>query len=145
MPVPFIVGAVGLLGTIVTVIQVLFTVVSAIALILQVVAGVDTTLSFITDVKGPAATILDTMYSYLISFLPISINGIFTTLDSALSITDSSNNPFSPALTFTGLASTLAFTQTFNSVMMCFLNSLAFVLNVRFFRWSINRLKLRFR
>lgn len=145
MPVPVIVGAVGLLGTIVTVIQILFTVVSAIALILQAVAGVDTTLSFITDVKGPAATILDTMYSYLMGFLPISINGIFTTLDSALSITDSSNNPFSPALTFTGLASTLAFTQTFNSVMMCFLNSLAFVLNVRFFRWSINRLKLRFR
>ena len=144
MPIP-ILAAVGVAGTILTVIQIIFTVISAIALIVQVVAGVDTTLSFVTDVKGPAATILDTMYSYLTAFLPISINGIFTTLDSALSIGDSSTNPFSPALTFTGLASTLAFTQTFNSVMMCFLNSLAFVLNVRFFRWSINRLRLRFR
>lgn len=144
MPIP-ILAAVGVVGTILTVIQIIFTVISAIALIFQVVAGFDTTLSFVTDVKGPAATILDTMYSYLVSFLPISINGIFTTLDNALSIGDSSNNPFTPALTFTGLTSTLAFTQTFNSVMMCFLNSLAFVLNVRFFRWSINRLRLRFR
>ena len=144
MPLP-IFAAIGVAGTIVTIIQIIFTVISAIALIVQIVAGVDTTLSFVTDVKGPAATILDTMYSYLVSFLPISINGIFTTLDSALSLGDPSNNPFNPALTFTGLASTLAFTQTFNSVMMCFLNSLAFVLNVRFFRWSINRLKLRFR
>lgn len=144
MPIP-ILAAVGVAGTVVTVLQIIFTVISAIALIVQVVAGVDTTLSFVTDVKGPAATILDTMYSYLVSFLPISIDGIFTTLDSALSISDSSNNPFTPPLTFTGLASTLAFTQTFNSVMMCFLNSLAFVLNVRFFRWSINRLRLRFR
>lgn len=144
MPIP-ILAAVGVAGTVVTVLQIIFTVISAIALIVQVVAGVDTTLSFVTDVKGPAATILDTMYSYLVSFLPISINGIFTTLDSALFIGDSSTNPFTPALTFTGLASTLAFTQTFNSVMMCFLNSLAFVLNVRFFRWSINRLRLRFR
>ena len=144
MPIP-ILAAVGVAGTVVTVLQIIFTVISAIALVVQVVAGVDTTLSFVTDVKGPAATILDTMYSYLVSFLPISIDGIFTTLDSALSIGDSSNNPFTPALTFTGLASTLAFTQTFNSVMMCFLNSLGFVLNVRFFRWSINRLRLRFR
>lgn len=144
MPIP-ILAAVGVAGTVVTVLQIIFTVISAIALVVQVVAGVDTTLSFVTDVKGPAATILDTMYSYLVSFLPVSIDGIFTTLDSALSIGDSSNNPFTPALTFTGLASTLAFTQTFNSVMMCFLNSLAFVLNVRFFRWSINRLRLRFR
>lgn len=144
MPIP-ILAAVGVAGTVVTVLQIIFTVISAIALVVQVVAGVDTTLSFVTDVKGPAATILDTMYSYLVSFLPISIDGIFTTLDTALSIGDSSNNPFTPALTFTGLASTLAFTQTFNSVMMCFLNSLAFVLNVRFFRWSINRLRLRFR
>lgn len=144
MPLP-IIAAVGLAGTIVTVIQVIFTVISAIALVVQIVAGVDTTLSFITDVKGPAATILDTMYSYLTSFLPISINGIFSTLDNALNMSDPSSNPFSPALTFTGLMSTLAFTSTFNSVMMCFLNSLAFVLNVRFFRWSINRLKLRFR
>ena len=43
--------------------------------------------------KGPAATILDTMYSYLTSFMPISIDSIFTSLDSALSI-GSSNNPF---------------------------------------------------
>lgn len=145
MPVPAILAGVGLLGTIITIIQVVFTLISAIALVVQAIAGIDTTISFVTDVKGPAATILDTMYSYLSGFLPVSINGIFTTLDSALSLGDSSNNPFSPALTFTGLASTLAFTATFNSVMMCLLNSLAFVLNVRFFRWSLNSLKLRFR
>lgn len=144
MPIP-ILAAVGIAGTVLTVIQIIFTVISAIALIVQVVAGIDTTLSFATDVKGPAATILDTMYSYLTSFLPISIDGIFTTLDNALNMTDSANNPFTPSLTFTGLSSTLAFTATFNSVMMCLLNSLAFVLNVRFFRWSINRLRLRFR
>ena len=143
MPLP-IIAAVGLAGTIVTVIQVIFTVISAIALVVEAVAGFDFTLSFLTDVKGPAATIVDTMYSYLTSFMPISINSIFTTLDNALQ-TSNQNNPFSPALTFSGFMATIGFSQVFNSVVMCLLNSLFFVLNVRFLRWSINRLKLRFR
>lgn len=144
MPVPAILAAAGAVGTVLTVIQLIFTLIAAIAFVVQVVAGFDITLSFLTDVKGPAASIVDTMYSYLTSFMPLSINGIFSSLDSALAI-GGTDNPFSPALTFTGFMSTIGFTQVFNSVVMCLLNSLVFVLNVRFLRWSINRLKLRFR
>lgn len=143
MPLPLLAVA-GTVGSILAVVQLVFTIISVLVLVVQAVAGFDITLSFLTDVKGPAASILDTMYSYLTSFMPISIDSIFTSLDSALSI-GTSNNPFTPALTFSGLMSSLAFTQVFNSVVMCFLNSLLFVLNVRFLRWSINSLKLRFR
>lgn len=143
MPLPLLAIA-GTAGSILVILQLIFTVIAIVVFVVQAVAGFDLTLSFLTDVKGPAATILDTMYSYLTSFMPISIDSIFNSLDSALSI-GSSNNPFTPALTFSGLMSSLAFTQVFNSVVMCFLNSLLFVLNVRFLRWSINSLKLRFR
>lgn len=142
MPVPLLAIA-GTAGTIVTVIQLIFTVLALLLFVVQAVAGFDFTLSFLTDVKGPAASIVDTMYSYLVSFMPISIDSIFSTLDSALNI-GGSDNPFTPALTFSGFMSSIAFTQVFNSVVMCLLNSLAFVLNVRFLRWSINRLRLRF-
>lgn len=143
MPFP-IIAAVGTIGSILTVIQLIFTLVAAVAFIVQAVAGFDLSLSFLTDVKGPAATIVDTMYSYLTSFMPVSINTIWSTLDTALNI-GSQDNPFQPALTFSGFMASIGFTEVFNSVVMCFLNSLVFVLNVRFLRWSLNRLKLRFR
>lgn len=143
MPLPLLAIA-GTAGSILVILQLIFTVIAIVVFVVQVVAGFDITLSFLTDVKGPAASIVDTMYSYLTSFMPISINGIFSSLDNALSI-GGNDNPFNPALTFSGFMSTIGFTQVFNSVVMCLLNSLVFVLNVRFLRWSINRLKLRFR
>ena len=143
MPIP-IIAAVGIAGTVLTVLQVIFTLIAAIAFVVEAVAGFDFTISFLTDVKGPAASIVDTMYSYLTSFMPLSLDSIFTTLDTALNI-GGTENPFTPALTFSGFMATIGFSQVFNSVVMCLLNSLVFVLNVRFLRWSINRLKLRFR
>lgn len=144
MPVPAIVGGVMAIGTAITVIQTVVTVVMLLIAVFQAVAGFDMSLSFATDIKGPAASLVDTMYSTLTGFLPFSINGLFDTIDSSLQ-TSASSGIFTPALTFRGLMNTLAFSETFNTVMMCFLNGLLFVLNVRFLRWSIQRLGLRFK
>lgn len=142
MPLPAVGGAIAALGSIAFIIQTLITVVLLIVGVVQFIAGFDSAISFATDVKGPAGTIVTEMYSVLTSFLPFSLDSILNSLDSSLS---SSGNSFTPQMTVSGLFNTLAFSETFNTVMICLLNALLFVLNVRFLRWSVQRLGLRFR
>lgn len=144
MPVPAIIGGVMALGTVITVLQTVVTVVLLVVGVFQAVAGFDMSLSFATDIKGPAAALVDSMYSTLTGFLPFSINGLLDSIDSTLQ-TSSTSGVFTPAMTLRGLFNTIAFSETFNTCLMCFLNGLLFVLNVRFLRWSIQRLGLRFR
>lgn len=128
---------------VITVIQTIFTILALLVAVVQVIGGFDIGLSFLTDVKGPAATIMQTMYSTVTGFLPFSFDALFNGIDNALQT--GQNSAFTPALTFNGFMNTIAFKEVFNSVMMAFINGLLFVLNVRFLRWSINRLGMRFR
>ena len=96
MPVPAIIGGVMAIGTAITVIQTVVTVVMLVIALFQAIAGFDMTLSFATDIKGPAAAIVDTMYSTLTGFLPFSLSGLFDSLDTALN-TSQSSNVFTPA------------------------------------------------
>ena len=66
-------------------------------------------------------------------------------IPAALTTVITENGVFNPPLTFNGFLNTIAFKEVFNTVMMSFINGLLFVLNVRFLRWSINRLGMRFR
>ena len=143
MPLPALLAIPAAIATAITVVQTIFTVICLIVAVIQVIAGFDMELSFLTDIKGPAASVMSAMYSTVTGFLPFSFDALFTSIDNALGI--GNNNPFSPALTFNGFLNTIAFKEVFNTVMMAFINGLLFVLNVRFLRWSINRLGMRFR
>lgn len=141
MPLPALLAIPAGIVTVLTVIQVIFTIIGIIAFIIQAIAGFDFAISFATDIKGPAASLVATMYDTITGILPFTFNDLFSAIDSAIGSTD----VFNPALSFSGLMNTIAFKETFNTVMMCMINSLLFVLNVRFLRWSINRLGLRFK
>lgn len=143
MPLPALLAIPAAIGTAITIVQTIFTVICLIVAVIQVIAGFDMELSFITDIKGPAASIMTAMYSTVTGFLPFSFDSLFSSIDDALGI--GQNNPFTPALTFNGFLNTIAFKEVFNTVMMAFINGFLFVLNVRFLRWSINRLGMRFR
>lgn len=144
MPLPALLAIPAGIMTVITVVQTIFTVIALILAVVQVVAGFDMGLSFATDVKGPAATLMTTLYNTITGFLPFSLDSLFSSIDMALS-TSASSTYFNPAFSFNGFLNTIAFKETFNTVMMAFINGLLFVLNVRFLRWSISRLGLRFR
>lgn len=143
MPLPFVLAIPAGIMTVITVIQTIFTVLALLVAVVQLIAGFDMELSFLTDVKGPAATIMQSMYGTITGFLPFSFDSLFTSIDNALGT--GQNSAFTPVLTFNGFMNTIAFKEVFNTVMMAFINALLFVLNVRFLRWSINRLGMRFR
>lgn len=143
MPLPLVFAIPAGIMSVITVIQTIFTVLSLLVAVVQLIAGFDMELSFLTDVKGPAATIMQTMYSTITGFLPFSFDSLFNSIDTALGT--GANSSFTPRLTFNGFMNTIAFKEVFNTVMMAFINALLFVLNVRFLRWSINRLGMRFR
>lgn len=143
MPLPLLAIPAGLMGVI-TVIQVIFTAVSLVITLLSVLAGFDNVLSFATGISGPAKQIVGYMYDLITGFLPFSLDSLFNTLDTALS-TSSPNNPFTPALTFSGFMNTIAFKETFNTVMMAMIEGLTFVVSVRFLRWSIGNLRVRWK
>ena len=143
MPLPALLAIPAALTSIITVVQFIFTLIALVVAVVQVIGGFDMALSFATDIKGPAASIMDFMYSSITGFLPFSFDSLFTSIDNALGTTQ--NGVFTPALTFNGFLNTIAFKEVFNTVMMAFINGLLFVLNVRFLRWSINRLGMRFR
>lgn len=144
MPFPaFLAIPAGIAGVI-SIIQLIFTLLSVIATVITAFAGFDNLLSIATDVKGPAGQIVDYMYSLITGFIPFSLNSLYQTLDNSLTISGE-NSPFTPPLTFSGLMNTLAFNETFNSVMMSLIEGLVFVLNVRFLRWSIGNLRVKFK
>lgn len=143
MPLPLLAIPAGIMGVI-TVIQVIFTVLSLIVTLVTVIAGFDNVISFGTGVSGPAKAVMENMYNLITGFLPFSLDSLFAALDNAFA-TQSENNPFTPALTFSGLLNTLAFKETFNTVMMALIEGLIFVLNIRFLRWSIGNLRVRFK
>lgn len=143
MPIPALLAIPAALTTVITIVQFIFTIVALVAAVVQVIGGFDMALSFATDIKGPAASIMDAMYSTIVGFLPFSFDTLFTSIDNALGTSE--NGVFNPPLTFNGFLNTIAFKEVFNTVMMSFINGLLFVLNVRFLRWSINRLGMRFR
>lgn len=143
MPLPALLAIPAAIMTAITVIQTIFTVVSLLVAVVQIIGGFDLALSFATDVKGPAAQIMSSMYSTVTGFLPFTLDTLFTSIDTALGT--SQGGVFTPPLTFNGFLNTIAFKEVFNTVMMAFINGLLFVLNVRFLRWSINRLGMRFR
>lgn len=144
MPLPLLLAVPAGIMTVLTVIQVIGTVISLILTLITVIAGFDSVLSFATDVKGPAATIMTQFYDTITGFLPFSFNDLWTTLDNTFS-TSSSNSAFTPPLTFSGLANRLAFGEVFNTVVMVFIDGLIFVLNVRFLRWSLNNLRIKWK
>lgn len=143
MPLPLL-AVPTVIVSVLTVVQAIFTIISLLVAVVQVIGGFDLGLSFATDVKGPAATIMTSMYNTITGFLPFSLDSLFSAIDTALS-TSSSSSVFTPALTFNGFLNTIAFKETFNTVMMALINGLLFVLNVRFLRWSIARLGLKFK
>lgn len=143
MPIPLILAIPAGIMTAINIIQAIFTIIALLVAVVQLIAGFDMELSFLTDVKGPAATIIQTMYGTVTGFLPFSFDSLFSSIDNALAT--GTNNLFTPALTFNGFLNTIAFKEVFNTVMMSLINALLFVLNVRFLRWSINRLGMRFR
>lgn len=130
--------------TVLTVIQVIGTVISLILTILAAVSGLDSVVSFATDVKGPAATLMSTFYDTITGILPFSFNDLWQTLDNTFTVSGN-NNPFTPPLSFSGLLNRLAFGEVFNTVMMVFIDGLVFVLNVRFLRWSLSNLRLKWK
>lgn len=144
MPLPaFLAIPAGIAGVI-TVLQFIFTIISLVVTIITLFAGFDNLLSIAADVKGPAGQVVDYMYNLITGFIPFSLNSLYQTLDNSLTISGE-NSPFTPPLTFSGLMNTLAFNETFNSVMMSLIEGLVFVLNVRFLRWSIGNLRVKFK
>ena len=144
MPLPALLALpAGIMGVI-TVVQCIFTILSILVTIVMAFAGFDNLLSIATDVKGPAGQIVDYMYSLITGFIPYSLDNLYTTLDNALQISGE-NSPFTPPLTFSGLTNTLAFNETFNSCIMALIEGLIFVINVRFLRWSIGNLRVKFK
>lgn len=143
MPLPAVLAIPAAIMSVITIVQTIFTVIMLVVSVIQVIAGFDMGLSFLTDVKGPAATVVDTMYSTITGFLPFSFDSLITSVDTALGM--GQGGPFTPAFTFNGFLNTIAFKEVFNTVMMSLVNALLFVINVRFLRWSISRLGLKFR
>ena len=77
MPLPLVFAIPAGIMSVITVIQTIFTVLSLLVAVVQLIAGFDMELSFLTDVKGPAATIMQTMYSTITGFLPFSFESSF--------------------------------------------------------------------
>lgn len=141
MALPAIIGAFFFVARIYLICKIIILILSAALVALQFITGFDLTMSFATQVRGPTTALLKQMYDGMMSLMPYTLDELFAMLDQELTGTE---GIFTPTLTFTGFANMIAFKETFNTVVLCFLNGLSFILSVRFFRWALSKFGLRF-
>lgn len=140
MDIPFLISQIFLILRIFFITKVVVLLLGGILVAVQFIAGIDVTLSFATQVQGPASHIMGQMYDVFTSMLPFSLDDVIDELDTAIG----SLNAFDPPMTFKGFWITFGLGDAFNRVIQCFLVGLNFVLSVRFFRWALSKFGLKF-